>query len=96
MERLSKKALYARQEAEKHAGEELGHRRREWEKRKDAHARAQVEHNEAVESFHNAYEAGDSDAVEGYVSLVPARSVFPARLAASVPLHTPLQTRPSS
>jgi restriction system protein len=55
----------------------LGQRRRAWEGRKEAHERAQTEHNEAVESFRKAYEAGDQNAVEGYVSLVLARSVFP-------------------
>jgi restriction system protein len=78
MERLSKKAVRARQEAEKNADEVLGQRRRAWEERKEAHERAQMEHNEAVDSFRTAYEAGDPDAVERYVSLVLARSVFPS------------------
>lgn len=78
MERLSKKALRARQEAEKNADEVLGQRYRAWEERREAHTRAQMEHNEAVESFRKAYEDGDREAVEKYVSLVLARSVFPS------------------
>lgn len=77
MERLSKKALQARQEAERNADQVLAQRRRAWEERKATHAQAQMEHNEAVEAFRGAYDAGDPDAVERYVSLVLARSVFP-------------------
>ena len=78
VERLSKKALQARQEAETKADELLVQRRRVWQNRKEEHERVQMEQNETVESFRKAYEAGELDAVESYVSLVLARSVFPS------------------
>jgi restriction system protein len=77
VERLSKKALQAREEAERNADNLLDERRRAWQERKQAHELRQREHNEAVESFRKTYEAGDPEAVESYLSLVLARSVFP-------------------
>ena len=104
VERLSKKALHTRQEAETKADELLEERRRGWEGRKAAHKQTQGEQNQAVQSFREGYEAGESDAVERYVSLVLARSVFPSTfsrecavayspgdktVAVNVPLPTP-------
>jgi restriction system protein len=77
IERLSKKALKARQDAEQHADEVLLEREKVYEERVATHRRTQEEHNAAVGRFKTAYESGEPKAVEEYVSLVLARSVFP-------------------
>lgn len=78
IERLSKKALQGRLEAEMSADQLITERRRLWQARRTTHQRAEETHNKAIEAFRKAYEAGVSDYVEQYVSLVLARSVFPS------------------
>jgi restriction system protein len=77
VERLSRKRLTARVEAEQRAAQVFAQRRQAHEARRAEHVRAQEAHNAAVDVFRAGYESGDPEAVEQYVSLVLARSVFP-------------------
>lgn len=78
VERLSKKRLEARQQAENEAASVLAARLRNYKRRKGEHEKRQRDHNAGVMAFRRAYETGEPDAVERYVSLVLAGSVFPA------------------
>lgn len=78
LEGLSKKRRAARLEAEAAADAELAKRQREWSARRAAHEQAQREHNVSIDAFRAAYEAGEHEAIEQYVSLVLARSVYPS------------------
>lgn len=77
-ERLSKKTASRRIELEEKASAHLEERRRAFEDRRALHEREQGEHNRAVQDFRRSYEVGEADAVERYISLVLAGSVYPA------------------
>ena len=49
----------------------------QWESHRQAYEAARRAHNGEIEAFRAAYEAGDPEAVERYVSLVLASSAFP-------------------
>jgi restriction system protein len=78
IERIAKKALNARLEAEQAAERTFAQRRDAYAQRVREHQRAQEEHNATVEAFRAAYEAGEVDAVERYISLVLAQSAYPS------------------
>lgn len=84
VERLSKKAVTARLEAEAKAEAVYEERCRAHAVREAAHERAQREHNTGVDTFRSAYEDGEPEAVEQYVSLVLARSMHPSSFPGEV------------
>jgi restriction system protein len=77
IERVSTKTRETREAAEREADRLLAERLRAREERLADHQEAQKEHNASVEAFRESYEAGDPEAVERYISLVLASSVFP-------------------
>lgn len=77
LERLGLSSKSKRLAAEK--GAEAAHEAAvaHWESHRQAYEAARQAHNGEVEAFRAAYEAGDPEAVERYVSLVLASSAFP-------------------
>jgi restriction system protein len=78
IERVSAKARQARAEAEERARAVFEERRAAYAERVRQHQQAQEKHNRTVAEFRSAYERGDPDAIERYVSLVLAQSAYPS------------------
>jgi restriction system protein len=53
---------------------------REFTQAREAHEEQQAEHNAAVDTFRDAYESAETEAVERYISLVLAGSALPSGL----------------
>lgn len=77
-ERFSKKIAARRAELERQADELLARRMQVYEDRKALYERDQQEQNRSIDALKSAYEAGDPDAIERYLSLVLAASVYPS------------------
>lgn len=77
MERLRSSLAAKREEAEQAAQAKHERLSREHEEFVERHEEGQASRNAEVEEFRRDYEAGESEAVERYVSLVLANSAYP-------------------
>jgi restriction system protein len=80
VERLRKSVRERRENAVRVATEECQRRLQRWENRKQRYEADQARRNEDAHAFRSAYEGGDPDAVERYVSLVLSASPLPEGL----------------
>ena len=89
MERLRASLAAKREEAERAAQAEHERLSREYEEAVGRHEEERASRNAEVEEFRRGYEAGETEAVERYVSLVLSNSAYPGRVPAGVQRAVP-------
>jgi len=80
LERLKVKSTQQREAAEERAGKTLASWVGAWEEERDTHEVDRAQRNDQVMKFRSAYETGEPEAIEHYVSLVLANSSYPEGL----------------